>query len=257
MKGRSKTCSQPTLLDFDKSTCFAGLEAGATPSDSPAGATPEAYGLGVAPVSRGQRPAKALAPMIRAIFGMRGSGSLDSAVLSSSLANKLRVRLLGRGSIAFVTTWSTFTTPSGRSICRLRASGHRTSDSVSGSWPTPTVNDATGSTYAYSSGNHDKPVLKLPGVALMRWPTPAARDYKSDKSQKTDAEMYANGGKVGKPLPRNVLKHLGLAPYGSAAQTGCSEQLNPAFVSWLMGYPDGWQQSAVTVTPSSRKLPPK
>jgi hypothetical protein len=31
-------------------------------------------------------------------------------------------------------------------------------------WPTATVNDATGSQYAYSSGDRTKPVLKLPGA---------------------------------------------------------------------------------------------
>jgi hypothetical protein len=32
-------------------------------------------------------------------------------------------------------------------------------------WPTTTVNDATGSQYAYARGDHSKPVLKLPGAA--------------------------------------------------------------------------------------------
>jgi len=34
-------------------------------------------------------------------------------------------------------------------------------------WATPTVVDVTGSKYAYASGNHDKPVLKLPGQAAL------------------------------------------------------------------------------------------
>ena len=33
-----------------------------------------------------------------------------------------------------------------------------------GEWPTPTVNDCTGSQYAYGGGNKDKPFLKLPGA---------------------------------------------------------------------------------------------
>jgi hypothetical protein len=38
------------------------------------------------------------------------------------------------------------------------------------------VNDATGSQYAYSKGNHNKPVLKLPGAAFFcGWPTPVAQ----------------------------------------------------------------------------------
>jgi hypothetical protein len=39
-------------------------------------------------------------------------------------------------------------------------------------WPTPVVNDTTGSKYAYSQGNHDKKVLKLPGAADQAvWPS--------------------------------------------------------------------------------------
>lgn len=45
--------------------------------------------------------------------------------------------------------------------------------------PTPVVNDATGSQYAYAGGDHDKPVLKLPGVAqLSTVASPSARDWK-------------------------------------------------------------------------------
>jgi len=44
-------------------------------------------------------------------------------------------------------------------------------------WPTATVNDATGSAYAYANGDHERPVLKLPGVAkLTGWPTPNATE---------------------------------------------------------------------------------
>ena len=43
-------------------------------------------------------------------------------------------------------------------------------------WPSPVVNDAKGSKYAYSRGDHDRPALKLPGAADMAgWPTSAAK----------------------------------------------------------------------------------
>ncbi len=41
------------------------------------------------------------------------------------------------GSILFRLTWKRQATPSGRQICRLRASARRTSDSGCSSWPTP------------------------------------------------------------------------------------------------------------------------
>lgn len=44
-------------------------------------------------------------------------------------------------------------------------------------WPTPTANDATGSTHTYDRGNHEKKILKLAGAAkLATWPTPQSRD---------------------------------------------------------------------------------
>jgi hypothetical protein len=154
------------------------------------------------PASRGRRLVSPLAPTIRAIFGMAGSGSYDSATLSRCLVNRLRARLHGRGSTVFALTWSTSTTPSGRSICRLRASARSTLDSGSGSWPSPVVNDAKWSDYSYSQGNHDKPALKLGGVAkLAIWATPAARDWKSNEAG--PAHHAARRGQTrGKPLIR-------------------------------------------------------
>lgn len=44
-------------------------------------------------------------------------------------------------------------------------------------WPSPVVNDAKGSDYSYSQGNHDRPALKLGGAAkTAAWPTPIAAD---------------------------------------------------------------------------------
>jgi len=69
------------------------------------------------------------------------------------------------GSTLFVLTWKDAVTPSGHRICALRASARRTSDSASTSWPTPVANDAEGSDYAYSDGDHERVVLKLGGAA--------------------------------------------------------------------------------------------
>jgi len=73
----------------------------------------------------------------------------------------------------FRLTWNDAVTPSGRRICALRASAPRTPDSACGSWPTPLVNDSKGSDYSYSNGEHDRPALKLSGVAkTAAWATP-------------------------------------------------------------------------------------
>jgi len=108
--------------------------------------------------------------------------SSPSAMLQSHLASKLRARLGVNGSQMFALTWKEWGMQSGPPICALRALGRRTSGSGSGGeasgWPTPIVNDATGSTHCYGQARKDgtRPeVLKLPGAAVLAgWPTPTA-----------------------------------------------------------------------------------
>lgn len=123
------------------------------------------------------------------------------------------------------------------------------------SWPTATVNDATGSNYAYSSGNHDKPVLKLPGaVELASWATASARDWK-DSPGMAETGTNPDGSTRTRldQLPRQAALASGQAPSGSTAETAKPGQLNPAFSLWLQGYPTEWARCAARVTPSSRK----
>jgi hypothetical protein len=74
--------------------------------------------------------------MTRGTSGQHGSTSLRSAALQSSLESRLKRRLGTAGSTLFKMTWKNKATPAHRSVCLLRASGHRTSDSGFGSWPT-------------------------------------------------------------------------------------------------------------------------
>ncbi len=86
-------------------------------------------------------------------------------------------------------------------------------------WPTPQSADATrhGGDYAKAARGAGGDDLS---TVVKRWPTPAARDWRSDSSPMTDEELY---GKKGKPLPRAV-----------------GGQLNPTWVEWLMGFPRYW-----------------
>lgn len=83
--------------------------------------------------------------MTSGTYGLRGTGSSASAALQSSLESRLRARLSTLGSTLFKLTWKRWTTPSGVSRFRLRASALRTSEIVRTGWPTPTVGNAEGS----------------------------------------------------------------------------------------------------------------
>ena len=100
-------------------------------------------------------------------------------------------------------------------------------------WPTPRANEGTG----------DKiPPGRQGGLALKQavhlWPTPTSRDHK-------DGSFCANVETNGL-LGRTVWN-------GPSEQTEKPGALNPAFVSWLMGFPLEWDACAPTATPSSRK----
>jgi hypothetical protein len=124
-------------------------EGGVTHSGSLVGLTIGTSGQEAVPASPGAQRGRALRPPIRATFGLRGSSSFASASLQSSLANRLRARLAGRGSIVFTTTWKCVTTPSHRSIYRLAASARSTGVNVCTSWPTPCAQPANGEPEAF------------------------------------------------------------------------------------------------------------
>jgi hypothetical protein len=67
-------------------------------------------------------------------------------------------------------------------------------------------------------------------------PTPQLRDYRGYARVNSESNYFMLNEEVG--------KNLGL-------------KLQPAFVEWLMGFPLGWTDLSVSVTPSSPKSPSK
>jgi hypothetical protein len=93
-------------------------------------------------------------------------------------------------------------------------------------WPTPTaMTGGTGVAPSHKNGKHGWNTGAAVNDSLSKeparvWPTPTARDHK-DSGDNTDYQKIKEKGKL-------------------AGHVGGS--LNPQWVEWLMGYPDGWTE---------------
>ena len=199
------------------STIFSpALGGGPTLSDWPDGRTTGRSGPGHVPVNLSARQAGDLGLLTSGTCGLLGTGSSSSAALQRFLASRLAGLAGLSGSILYSAIWKPWITPAGRRCCQLAASGHRTC-----------------------------------GSAFSGWPTPTARDYRSDRSQKSSSELY---GTKGQPLARVVLYAIsGWDATGSTSPMAPFGLLNPEHTRWLMGFPPGWSNCADMGTLLCRK----
>ena len=142
-----------------------------------------------------------------------------------------------------------------RLVPRISATGY-------GYWPTIRETDSRGSGYQYSRGDHTKPVLTLSGA--VRWPTPAARDWRDPRAS---PETMARNAR---PLNETVYwrtpqardrTHGGHQTPQKRREAGHSiglddqvlGRLSPSWVEWLMGWPIEWTDLAPLATDRCRR----
>jgi hypothetical protein len=120
-----------------------------------------------------------------------------------------------------------------------------TDATVSGSWPTPTVQDSNKATKRWRENFQNNLTAAVFNPGRM-FPTPTARDYKG--GYKTESLIRKDGkNRAMDALPNAVLD-------GAGVETA-SGHLNPQWVEWLMGFPIEWTACDVSAMRSSRKSP--
>ena len=170
--------------------------------------------------------------------------NLIGSWLNSGPLGSLERMLLGTSAWASTTcflTWKDKVTPQGRLLFQLAPLTPRTDGTEFGLWPTARSCTAMSSNLKpYMAERFSQFGNLEEAVALTLWPTPTTRDHKGGRRPET---LEASG--------RGATNSLNDA----LTCQGQHGSLNPTWVEWLMGFPEGWTDLKPSEMPLSRKSP--
>ena len=215
------------------------------------------------PANLGPKPGSSEARKMTAISGRKWLALLESYGLNISLRRTCADLLTNAwGSSAAFLIWKASATKPSHLLFQLAVSMPRTDGTGFGLWLTPLVSDSEKRGIPKVGGGLAGQVQLWPtpqawdgkrgarkpdgkrGMALsdlstpQMWPTVAAREHEGANSEEHLAKARGHHDQL--PNAVKMAGHKG-------------GQLNPTWVEWLMGYPEGWTDLGPWETPSSHK----
>ena len=260
------------------------LEAGRSRSDSPDGPKTKKSGPDPVPANPSASREKLERWATRGTYGPLFIGSSPSAVLQSSLENRLRARMDGTGSPEYAMIWKDWDMPSGPPICALRALKRRIADKGCTGWPTPNSGPQNDTDTKWPErrrraqekhGNNGFGMTLGMASQLAPWPTPTQDDpnngtrksgqfqsltriagWTTSQTQEPDGPPRPSRSRTNRKTEYLGRQVSGLPPKSSPAPTGKADGslLNHRFSLWLQGFPDAWASCGERVGRSSRRL---
>ncbi len=194
--------------------------------------------------------------------GPSGSGETFAAWASRLREDSSRRRKwveATRGNGCSSSAWPTATVDSATDRAERYAQGGMPLSLAASNWPTPTALDhRSGLCSAETAARNSRPLSEFVGSI---WSTPSVADVtggRKSRSGERSSELLINGQSealmTGLSIPRDPAKSPDGAPCSSDGQTS-PRRLNPMFVEWLMGWPEGWTRLALETSTSSEPTP--